>query len=116
MNILTTQESLERMLGGGKWAEQSALSVSAGAEAYLAIGTQYNSVVLYSNQDFYVKFDVVANASQINTSNSLICRANNLHFLPVPYDIGLSGATTGAVLHVKQIDSIPDIVVRVTLR
>lgn len=116
MNVLTTPESLERLLGGGKWAEQAALSVSAGAEAYLAIGTQYNSVILSSAQPFYVKFDVTANASQISTANSVLCRANEPYFFPIPYDIGMSGASTGAVLHVKQADSIPDITVRVVLR
>jgi len=116
MNVLTTPEALERLVGGGKWAEQAALSVHAGAEAYLAIGTQYNSVILFSAVAFYVKFDVTANASQISTANSMLYRANENHIIPIPYDIGMSGATTGAVLHVKQADTTPDITVRVTLR
>jgi len=116
MHVLPIQESIERQLGGGKWTEQTALNISAGAEAYLAIGTQYNTVQLYSSQDFYLKFDVIANASQINISNSQIYRANTTHKESVPYDLGMSGASTGAVLHVKQVDTLPSITVRVTLR
>lgn len=100
------QEAANLDLQGGKWSPQNRLDISDGAEAHLVMPAGHHRVRLYSQEKYYLKFDLTT-GSTIATNVDLAVTAG-IENIVIPYDLGQMSASEAVVMHVRQIGTNSD--------